>query len=58
MSHCRPNWRTNEEAAQCAMLNALSSIQVERFFLIRRRRIIRRRDVYVCLTYFQIEKVI
>ena len=60
MSRCRPNWRTNEEAAQCAMLNALSSIQVERFFSIRRRRRrrIRRRDVYVYLTYFQLEKVI
>ena len=64
MSRCRPNWRTNEKAAQCAMLNALSSIQIERIFSIRRRtrtrtgRRIRRRDVYVCLTYFQIEKVI
>ena len=59
MSHCRPNWRTNEEAAQCAMLNGLSSIQVERIFSIRRRRRrrrMRRRDVYVCLSYFQIEK--
>ena len=60
MSRCRPNWRTNEEAAQCAMVNVLSSIQVEIICSIRRRRRrrIRRRDVYVCLTYFQIEKVI